>query len=309
MAIYELYSSRKRRENGELPDVYSYNHIPSAFRVQISYIWSETISRSNVSSFHYHNIVKVLRREYGKITLDAKNKRPHDSTYSEEELKAFFFSTTDNDKVIDIIEITLKFIDKVTGTASYVNDVNGRKKADAAIEEFNTRAKYHGVGYQYSDEKIIRVDSELVHGEIVVPALILLRDPLFKNAQLEFISAHEHYRHGRTHEVLVDCLKAFESTMKIICDKRRWVYDQNKGASELVRACLDNNLIPSYWQNHFSGLKSVLTSGIPTPRNKQGGHGAGSVQAQEPPTELLSYVIHMTASTILFLVESDKNIT
>jgi hypothetical protein len=79
-------------------------------------------------------------------------------------------------------------------------------------------------------------------------------------------------------------------------------------AAELVRTCLDNGLVPSYWENHFTGLRTILTSGIPTARNRQGGHGAGTLMNNDPPAELVSYVLHMTASTILFLSEAEKKL-
>ena len=95
--------------------------------------------------------------------------------------------------------------------------------------------------------------------------------------------------------------------MNAICDKRSWAYDKNKAsASDLVNICLSQGLIPSFWQSHFAALRTVLQSGIPTARNCQAGHGSGTQARPEPPDELVGYVLHMTASTILFLSESEK---
>ena len=132
----------------------------------------------------------------------------------------------------------------------------------------------------------------------------------FENAEKEFLSAHEHYRTGKYSEALIDCCKAFESVMKIICTKRKWKFDSTKAtASHLVDVCLSNGLIPSFWKNHFTGLRTILESAIPTPRNKKAGHGAGAQPAHEPPSELVAYVLHMTAATILFLTESERKIS
>lgn len=46
--------------------------------------------------------------------------------------------------------------------------------------------------------------------------MVVLSDKRYKGASQEFLAANEHYRHGRYKECLNDCLKAFESTMKII---------------------------------------------------------------------------------------------
>lgn len=291
-----------------MPDVYQYDDIPNPFRVQITHIWEEIFSKGMDPCEPYLFMARILRKEYGVYKLVAETYDANDKYQAQNELINFFLVEKNIDRVIDIIELSFRYIDVMTRKYNFAHDQGSDRRASEAIEEFNDRAKEHGVGYQYIDREIIRVDSELVHKEAVVPALAVLRDQKFANAQAEFLKAHEHYRHGRMTEALVDALKAFESTMKVICDGRGWVYDKTKGASELVRACLDNGLIPAYWQTHFSGLRSVLTSAIPTPRNKQGGHGAGSAPAQTPPGELVSYVLHMTASTILFLSEADKKL-
>ena len=97
--------------------------------------------------------------------------------------------------------------------------------------------------------------------------------------------------------------------MKAICDKRGRTYDKNKAsASDLVNTCPTNGLILSFWQGHFSALRTVLQSGIPTARNRQAGHGSGTETGPEPSDELMSYVLHMTASTVLLLSEAETRL-
>jgi hypothetical protein len=132
---------------------------------------------------------------------------------------------------------------------------------------------------------------------------------MYAGAQEEFLSAYEHYRHGKKEEALVDACKSFESTMKSICDKRGWAYDKNRAtATDLINICFAEGLIPSFWQTHFAAFRAVLQSGIPTARNRHAGHGSGTEPRPEPPDELVSYVLHMMASTILFLVEAEKSL-
>lgn len=59
------------------------------------------------------------------------------------------------------------------------------------------------------------------------------------------------------------------------------------------------------WQSHFSALRSTLESGVPTMRSQFGAHGQGS-QIVEAPQHIAGYLLHLTATTILFLVESEK---
>ena len=56
-----------------------------------------------------------------------------------------------------------------------------------------------------------------MHKQVTVPLLNLTHHKKFKGANEEYLKAHEHYRNGRNKECLTDCLKAFESAMKIIC--------------------------------------------------------------------------------------------
>lgn len=129
-----------------------------------------------------------------------------------------------------------------------------------------------------------------------------MRAPEFAGAQAEFLKAHEHYRHGNDKETLAECLKAFESVMKIICQKRGWAHDANATSKGLLDVLFVNELIPKFWQQHFTSLRSSLESGIPTARNRLGGHGQGSSVTEVPPA-IVSYVLHMTASAIVFLCE------
>jgi AbiJ N-terminal domain 4 len=186
----------------------------------------------------------------------------------------------------------------------------GRKDADArateGIDELNQRFKEHGLGYEYTNREIIRIDSEFVHAEVIKPALTLLHTKEFSGAQAEFLKAHEHYRHGRQKEALTESSKALESTLKTICDKRKWAYDKQKDTSQkLIEICVANDLIPQFWLQQFTALRSTLESGAPTGRNKLGAHGQGASIVQVPP-HVTAYALHMAAAAIVFLVEAEK---
>ena len=224
-----------------------------------------------------------------------------------EDLVNFFLQERNVERVIDAVELSFQFIDKVTRDYNYLNRRNASEMADIAINELNNRFKEHGIGYQYTNGQIIRTDSEFIHSEIVKPALILLGQSHYAGAQEEFLKAHEHYRKGNAKEALSECLKAFESVMKAICDKRRWQYGSNATAKPLIQACFDNGLLDPFWQSHYSSLRSLLESGVPTGRNKLGGHGQGTTPTTVPD-HLVAYMLHMTASAIVFLAEAEKNL-
>jgi hypothetical protein len=213
----------------------------------------------------------------------------------------------DHEKCLDAIELSFVSIDNATRDWDYLRHRDASELADAAIAELNGRFLEHGVGYQYDSGEIIRVDSELLHQEAVKPTLALLRAPEYAGAQAEFLTAHEHYRHGRHKEALTECLKSLESAMKAICAKRNWPHDPNATASPLIQVLLDKELIPAFWNQHFSALRATLEAGVPTARNRLGGHGQGT-QVVEVPAHLVAYVLHQTASAIVFQAEAERTL-
>ena len=137
---------------------------------------------------------------------------------------------------------------------------NRKLSPDEAIAELNHRFREHGVGYQYESGMMMRVDSQIIHEEIVRPALSMLFDPMYEDANAEFLSAHEHYRTKKYKECLNDCLKAFESTIKAICTQRGWEFNVGDIAKRLIDIVFERKLIPSFMQAHFTALRSTFES-------------------------------------------------
>ncbi len=310
MAILNLFSKRQKQLRGEGPDVYTYSELPEALRAQIVHILLDTLGgRGNDYSdkpwLTYKEIVEALCREYGVFRLPPA-KDYGDRNYIQE-LVSFILAEPNHERVLDAVEISFRLIDSVTRRFDYLRRQDASACADSAIDELNIRFKENGVGFEFVNRDIIRIDSEYVHAEIVKPALALLSDKQFAGVQQEFLSAHSHYRSGKTKECLNDCLKAIESMMKAICDKRGWAYKTGASAKDLIQACLDHNLIPAFWQQHFASLRSALESGVPTGRNKLSGHGQGGTPL-EVPKYIAAYMLHSTASTLIFLGEANANL-
>ena len=315
MAIYDLFSKRQKALRGEVPDVYTYDDLPNALRVQIVHIWtdvlgsdrdySDTYGYAKTVRSAYQFIVDTLCREYGLFTLPTAEK--HRNRMYSNELANYLLQVDEVEKQSDIVDLIFRYIDRLTRDSGYLGRSNASKYADDAINELNSRFKEHGVGYQFVEGEIVRVDSELIHIEAVKPALRLLNERNYEGAQQEFLSAYEHYRHGKNKESLNDCLKSFESTMKAICDKRKWSYQANATAKSLIQVCFDQELVPQFWQQQLSSLRSLLESSIPTGRNKLSGHGQGATPTAVPDY-LVAYMLHMTASTLVFLTTAEKEL-
>ena len=297
--VLNLFSKRRRRERGELPDTYRYDELPQPLRVQIVHVIRDAFEPAGGPDHEaldlYKEVHDLLAREYGLFELheDAKYRQDFRSA-----LFNFFLQTKDVEQALDVVEFTLRCAMYVVPEWRYA--AQRRTNASVAIAEINERFREHGVGYQFESGEIIRVDSQLLHAELIKPVLALLSDHDFSGANEEFLKAHEHYRHGRNKEALVECLKAFESTMKVICDQRGWRYEKTAPAKKLIEVCFDNALVPAPLQAQFGALRSTLESGVPTVRNKMGGHGQGS-EPVEVPAYLVEYTLNLTASAIRLL--------
>lgn len=303
MVPLDLFSKRQKKARGDTPEVFVYDTIPQPLRVQVVHIWRDVIGRS--SEFHspadnvYRRIVEALAREYGVFVLA-------DGTSPEDVLKNFILSEREVDKILDCIEVSFLLIAFFHSRISnYSGRAHTKLTVEKAIEELNQRFLEHGVGYEYVPFEIIRKDSEFLHQETIKPALNLLQDSRYKGANEEFLKAHEHYRHGEIKDCLVYCLKSLESTLKTICEIRNWQFEQSDTAKTLLSIVFRNKLVPMFWQSHFNALKSTLESGVPTGRNKLGGHGQGSTVISVP-AHFASYMLHMTGSAIQFLMNAEK---
>lgn len=308
MAVHDLYFKRQKQLRGEYTEVYQYDQIPRTLKNQIVFIWKEVVGvdtwyartqEEGQKSRFYKQIYSILLKELG---LEKFSTEKHYQDPFFRRIEGFF-------KEVEDVEIELSIVELVFSNAIKLRRLSATESPSNLnfIKELNQRFRENGVGYQYENDQIIRVDSEFIHAEAVKPALQLLSNPMYKGAQEEFLKAHEHYRHGRYDSALTDCLKAFESTMKIIIHKRSWVCDKNAASKKLIDCCLANELIPKFWTDQFNSLSNILTSSIGTPRNKLSGHGKGNDDI-EVPEHLIQYVLHMTASTIVFLIKAEESL-
>ncbi len=141
--------------------------------------------------------------------------------------------------------------------------------------------------------KVIMKESETLHTTAIEPVLTLLQRSHFRNANSEYLAALEDYRKGDFSDCLTKCGSAFESVLKIICDRKRWSYKQTDTAGTLIKIVLSNTSLDSY----FESLLLIVA----TLRNKMSSaHGAGTT-AKQPARHLAQYALNATASAILLV--------
>ncbi|HVQ07952.1 MAG TPA: hypothetical protein VMS43_05915 [Allosphingosinicella sp.] len=306
MSLIDTFSRRKRqRERAGSDDVYSYDTIPNPLRVQLIQIWEQALGLNRPSSHGADAIaglVRIIRRERGVFGL-CNN---YELVENDEELRRWFLSEQNADFCLDCVELVCRFLQNKVSNEPWRYE-NRQGGAEAAIIEINARFTEAGIGYQYETaaNEIVRVDSRLIHAEVVKPALSLLAEPVFAGPQKEFLDAHGHYRQGDYEQALTECGKAFESVLKIIAQRRGWSISDKATAKTLLDCVFTNGLVPEYLNGEFQALRSLLESGVPTIRNRSGGHGTGSTPRSVPP-HLAAFQLHQTAAAIVLLVEADK---
>ena len=281
-----------------MPDVYVYDELREELRVQIVYIWRDAVGLDNRDG--WTTIHNVVAREHGLMGLA-------DGTAARTRCERYLRTERSVDRVLDIIEVSFRYIEfQFPRFRDYERNAFGIKAtAKNAVQELNVRFRHAGVGYRFESGKIVRIDSELIHSEVVQPALGYLQQPGFEGPRDEFLKAHTHYRGGETKDAITNANNAFESTLKTICDQRGWRYSGGATASQLVEIVKQNGLLPSYLGQSFDQLAATLQSGLPKVRNEQGAHGQGALP-RKAPDYVAAYALHLAAAKILLLAEAHE---
>ncbi|OBX35950.1 hypothetical protein A8U91_00286 [Halomonas elongata] len=141
--------------------------------------------------------------------------------------------------------------------------------------------------------RVIRRDSEVVHQNAMQPALTLLAAAEFKHANDEFLKALEDHRKGDFRDCLTKCGSAFESVMKVLCNKNSIPFKENDTASALLKNLLQNGRLEQFWEQPLMIIATV--------RNRlSSSHGAGT-KPKKIPEHVATYAVNATASAVLLL--------
>lgn len=301
VGFFELFSVRNNPKVKS--DVFKYEKVDQKCRIQINFILQEIIPPNKVNfESIWKNLGFNLCKELGVMNLGAKY-----TAYGN--VTDYLIGASDKD-YIDALDYIIYFIHNSGENfdRAYRDwDIrNGLEIIAWKVKEINFRLRQHSIGYEAIEGRLVRIDNQYIHNEVVKNAIQLLYDMDFKSVTDEFLKAHEHYKQGDYKDAVVNAGKAFESTMKTICSKNGYNYDaQRDTANTLIRHLFDNGLIPSYMQTHFQGLRQALENSAHVLRNKNGGHGQGDVIV-DVDDSIVRYTLNMCATNIVFLVERYK---
>jgi hypothetical protein len=206
--------------------------------------------------------------------------------------------------ILSLIEICANIMsDAIINDNAWSNHGGATVRPSEGLAELNQRFLRAGVGYQFENGQIIRVDNQYVHEEIVKEALRLLREPDFGEANTEFMKAHRHLREGSLRDCSTAALRAMENVLKVICDARGWTYQKRDTVKRLVAIVCGEGLFPDYLGGYLDNLIGAMKAGVPKIRDRQGGHGAAP--GDDPvPDHIAAFALHLTAANIVMLVKA-----
>jgi hypothetical protein len=298
--IFDVFSKREDLQESSLPA------IPQTFRRRLLLYCTRDLFRAGGREYEgefWQQIHEQLLYRKGQFRL-------HGASQSLMEDVSIFLMSCDTPDLFDFIESIFKvdsYFHIGLSEQQVVTDINDLFRTDdlpyyltevvkETVQEPVTlygHTSIRTVIKTIAYPSVILKESDLLHAEAVAPTLDLLRRPHFKTANTEFREALQDYRKGDYGDCLTKCNSALESTLKIICDRKGWPYQQTDAAVALLKVFISHTSLDPYFE--------TMLSVVPILRNKMSSaHGSG-VTPRQPTQHLAQFAIHATATTILFL--------
>ncbi|MFJ7663915.1 STM4504/CBY_0614 family protein [Lysinibacillus sp. NPDC097162] len=268
----------------EVSDVFQYEDVSTKMKNQFIFMVEKIVEEISERYYKVEFWQKVINRinvEYGKSVRTIVN--PEEKVHEA-------FQKLNNEESLYFFELMLEEMDDYL-SFDY----------DEFVKRVNKLFLENSFGYEFVEGQMIRIDSKFIHQEVILNAIQLLYEVEFESASTEYMQAFNDYKNGNLKGSITNAGKAFESTMKIICEELNYSYKQSDNAKKLISTLMNKEFIPSYLQTHFSGLSNTLESGLPTVRNKHS-HGDGVIEV-EVTDKIVRYALNLCATNIVLLVE------
>ena len=305
----ELYSKQlKERERAENPEPLEYEIFTPVFRRQILFLLDDlaqnlgenVLGDINLFYTHIDSIVYYLLEEYGKdylIENFSLGFYVSKEEYSFQELREFILleSVSKVEQCLDAIESIFRY--------QIIVHVEEKKEIcsqlyDKAIDKLNQRFREHNLGYKFTDNSIVRLDSEVLFQNIHKPVLNLLQEAGFSNVNKEYANVLQMHRKGNYKLVVAECRKIYESLLKHIIG-RMGGKPKNR-TRELVEQLFELSIIPNESKKFFIDCIVI----------HHAAHGEGETSTIQYDQYMAELIVNNTGSAILFLVRKylSKNI-
>ncbi|MDN4494925.1 STM4504/CBY_0614 family protein [Ureibacillus aquaedulcis] len=292
MELFEVFSRRNKLV--EIKDVYQYDNISIEFRNQFVNLINRLLPRGTYKEGQFWDLVaEEVKLELGILDFATSSSPTNIFNYL---LKC------NTIQALDIIDILVNLLRRLSNNISFhdsgefhfMND-----KIDHTFDRINQKFRQNALGYEIVGNQLIRIDNQHIHSEVVKHAIKLLHQNDFTSASSDFMDAHKLYKDGEWESAIVKACVAFESAMKIICDKMGYSHSVRATASPLINTLATNGFFNVSSETHLNALKSSLSSGLPTIRN-QTGHG--QKEETEVALSTVKYALDLCATNIVYLV-------
>lgn len=305
--IYDVFSRRRT----PTPIGYQEPPISDRLRGKVVVLYRDVVSgrlrdrhfvssEDNTGEF-WDQIYNSLEHLYGPAKVASSQAR------NAAEAGYLFACQCSTDEFLDFIELSFKipiawrifgepndFVDALNQILVF-EQFPYRLTRAVKVEEFDQDAR-HGYGAKtirtVAHPRIVRAEDEVTHREAVEPALSVLTAPYFEAANLEFRDALEEYRRGHYGDCLTKCGSAFESVLKVLCERNKWTSAKDTPAG-LLQTVIANSKMDSFFEQPL-----IL---IATMRNKlSSSHGGGST-VRTVDRHVAQFALTSTAAAIVLL--------
>lgn len=304
-----LFSRRKKKIEGIDEDFFIYD-FNEKVRVQLYKIIFENIDNKKHIWDETEELWVKFTKEIGKETLTGE-------TFPEKDIKNYILKSS-TEEVLDFIEFLMAFKVDLFEVFSKTSQEAAREvevELKELFNEINRCFMINKVGYELvpvfleNDLPFIVVPlySKYLHVETIKkPIQLLMGKKDFETALYEFEEALEKYKDGDYVGAIISANKSFESTLKILLDKKGISYSPNDTATRLVDI-LFKNINSSEFEISFKDalnkVSHVLKSGLTTLRNKAGvAHGMGR-ELRNIDSEYSEFALHLAGTYIVFLIK------
>lgn len=319
MSIFKPLFRRIAEENGEIPNLWTYDELPQNVRVQI---WRQIIKiRECQSDSEFISFIKIVR-DYlcDEIGVNRLNKY-HDDYFGDvsKEVEYFFYNGLENTNsqtnfryALSFIEVVCRLIVGIIKNAEFDSE---KEKMSSIIDMINYRLKEAKIGWTFNTDArmLMRVDDEATYQLAIKPAFQLLSNVKFKETTDNFINAYQAYQEGghKNLESAVDfAIKTLESAIRNICKIKKYDFNENATLHPLIQTLIRNRYFPNYHDDYLNSMEKIfMESGVI--RNKMTGHGKEEDKAKDVKkvldNNLVEFVLSQTASCIVFFIKNLNN--
>ena len=294
-SIFEVFSRRRTSvEDSPTP-------VSEGLRNRVLLLCRDVIGKTGYLAQFWEQIHQKLEYLHGTPVLS-----PEIRTSSQADDVINFLVGCESDHFLDFVEYIFQ-VDaywRVNAKSEFVDQINTFFAIDKLpyfltdYVEVEEPSSFRGSPTIYikvgSYPRVISKEHDLIHSETIQPTLNLLNHPTYSSANAEFLDALEDYRKQDFGDCLTKCGSAFESVMKVLCDKNGWAYKQTDTASTLVDKVVSNTVLDSFFAQPL-----MLVATIRNRLSKS--HGAGTVSRVVPP-HVAQFTINATAAGILLVI-------